>query len=454
MLTQEQQQVSKEKHDFDVVVIGGGLSGLAASIHLARAGFHVVCCEPSPDINRPIGESLDWSAPELLAEFCPRMDDLVREGVCTYKHNVALKTKHAGETNYVPSAWLGKPPLNVELRTLHVDRKQLHQRLVNIARAVGVTTVQDRVTQIASSGQRIAAVRTADGRKICAPWFVDASGSNSALFARKFQLGSKVYGPPKVAMWSYFDTAEKLEGTTLYADAAPGRYMEWIWEIPINPNTLSVGYVATGETIKQKRRQSLSMQEIYCRELQQYHRFRHLWGESGPSPSVPNVTSFTCRVFKRVCGPNWIIIGEAASTPDPITGNGVTAALRHAREASRMIARFRRKGRIPRWTRVTYNLRVLHMARFFNSLIEKFAYEPPIRDRIGLLKAGDLYTAAAWSINHLYSRLRPSGMLTTAIWSSFLAALRSAAWLFYWALGWMAERNARSAKLAWSTSEE
>ena len=435
-----------EEPVYEVAVVGGGLSGLAASIHLARFGFRVACFEPASDFSRLVGESLDWSAPELFSDLGLQMEDLVAQSVCTYKHNVALKTKHAGEINYIPSPWLAKPPLNIELRTLHVDRQQLHERLIAMTAALGVITIRDRVTGIERTGRRVIAVRTASGQTTFADWFVDASGAASSLFAREFHLRAEVYGPPKVAMWSYFKTSERPQGTRLYTDAAPGEYMEWIWEIPINPGTLSVGYVATGESIKHKRSKSLSVEDIYCRELMQYERFRNLMN-SGEPVSAPNVTSFTCRVFKGVCGPNWVIIGEAASVPDPITGNGVTAALRHAQEATQLIARFRNKGRIPWLTRATYNLRVLHMGRFFNSLIEKLAYDKPVRDRIGLLKAGDIYTAAAWSINHLYSRFRPKSMLATAVWSSFLSALRSATWLFYWALGRMAERNGRSTKL-------
>ena len=50
----------------DVTVIGGGLAGKAASLHLARAGLKVVCIEPQQAVRPPVGESLDWSAPDLL----------------------------------------------------------------------------------------------------------------------------------------------------------------------------------------------------------------------------------------------------------------------------------------------------------------------------------------------------------------------------------------------------
>lgn len=43
------------------------------------------------------------------------------------------------------------------------------------------------------------------------------------------------------------------------------------------------------------------------------------------------------------------------------------------------------------------------MGSVFNSLIEKLAYDWPVRDRIGLPRAGDVYTIPAWGVNQLYS---------------------------------------------------
>jgi 2-polyprenyl-6-methoxyphenol hydroxylase-like FAD-dependent oxidoreductase len=448
MATEPDQQVSKEL-TCEVVVIGGGLAGLSASIHLAKREFDVICIEPSTDLSRIVGESLDWSAPELFQELDLNMEDLVQAEISTFKRHVILELKNGAGTEYVPSPWLARPPLNVELRTLHVDRRRLHENLIRLAAGKGVTTLRDRVAGFERDGRRLTAVRTADGRTITAKWFVDASGGAASLLAREFQLKSVQYGPVKVAIWNHFNISHAQEGTTLYAHATPGNYMEWLWEIPINPNTSSIGYVTTGAAVKEKRQQSLSVNDIYRAEVMQYDRLRAITQDNDWRP--PKVTSFSCRTFRDVCGPNWVIVGEAASIPDPITGNGVTAALRHAEEASRLITRFRNRGRISWWSRTTYNLRVLQMGKFFNSLIEKFAYDWPIRDRIGLLTAGDIYTAVAWSINHLYSRLHPTGMLLTALWSCFLAAFRSVSWLFYRGLRWFAEPSS-SANPAFSPS--
>jgi menaquinone-9 beta-reductase len=43
----------------DVTIVGAGIAGMAASIHLANAGLRVVCIEADPLDSNPIGESLD-----------------------------------------------------------------------------------------------------------------------------------------------------------------------------------------------------------------------------------------------------------------------------------------------------------------------------------------------------------------------------------------------------------
>jgi hypothetical protein len=71
------------------------------------------------------------------------------------------------------------------------------------------------------------------------------------------------------------------------------------------------------------------------------------------------------------------------------------------------------------------------MAKFFNSGIEKIVYEPPVRNRIGLQKAGEVYTSPAWSMNVVYARLKPGGMFSTLLLNSMLGVFRLSAWVFY-----------------------
>ena len=413
----------------DVIVIGGGLAGKAAALQLARAGLRVICIAPPDTMRQPVGESLDWSAPDLLSALGLPMEDLVKGKTATWKRHVTLKSRDGCSEHYVPTPWLAGAPFHIELRTLHVDRIRLDQRLLQLTIDSGVTLVRDKVVRVERNGKKVSAVQTAGGARFSSPWFIDASGFATCLLAREFNLPAIHFGPAKVAMWTYFPVSESIEGTTLYMEPISTEYLDWIWEIPISPNVVSVGYVTTGAATKAKREQGLSVEDIFRQQLTKFPRFEQLLREA--PLDEPAVTSFRSRAYAGVAGTNWLIAGEAASMVDPITANGVTAALRHAAEASRLILKYRKRGTLPLWARISYSSRVLQMAKFFNSGIEKIVYEPPVRNRIGVGRSGTVYTSPAWSMNVVYARLRPKGIFSTFFLGLFLGAFRASAWAFY-----------------------
>jgi flavin-dependent dehydrogenase len=429
----------------DVTVIGGGLAGMAASIHLAKAGLKVLCIEGEAASGDEVGESLDWSAPALLEALGLPMEMLIAQGTATYKRHVVLKLQDGSERHYEPSEWLGRAPFHVDLRTLHVDRHTLGKELREIALRHGIRILTDKVVDIEKNGRRVATVTTQRAVQVSSPWFIDASGSTARLFPRAFDLPADEYGPGKVAIWDYFTVSESIEGTTIYATVPTKTYMDWVWQIPIRANTVSVGYVTTGEAIKHKRQSGLSVPEIYESQLSRFSSLRELL-QSAKTTS-PRVTSFRCRVHTKLSGPNWLVVGEAASMVDPLTSNGVTAAMRHAVEASHLIARCRRRARLPYLATALYSWRVRNLASFFNVGIERVMYDWPIRERIGPLTAGDVYTVPAWLMNLLYSRINPTGLVGTAVFGFVLASLRSASWM----LSWLCRRSASSRPTAVAT---
>jgi 2-polyprenyl-6-methoxyphenol hydroxylase-like FAD-dependent oxidoreductase len=192
---------------------------------------------------------------------------------------------------------------------------------------------------------------------------------------------------------------------------------------------VSVGYVTTGTATKAKREQGLSVEEIFRQQLMKFPRFEPLLQTK--TQSTINVTSYRCRAHSSVAGPNWLITGEAASMVDPITANGVTAALRHAAEASRLLVKYQRRGSLPLRARACYSSRIMQMAKFFNSGIEKIVYQPPVRNRIGVGPSGTVYTSPAWSMNVVYARMKPDGIVSTFLLGMLLGFFRASAWMFY-----------------------
>jgi len=396
-------------------------------MQLATAGLRVVCIEPEDAVRQAVGESLDWSAPELLKALGLPMEDLVKGGFATWKRHVTVKLRDGASAHYEPGSWLAEAPFGVELRTMHVDRLRLDEELLKRTVASGVIVVRDTVVKVERDGDRVVAIHTAGGARFSSPWFIDASGFATSLLPREFDLPAIQFGPPKVAIWMYSATSELVEGTTLYMEPLPAEYLDWVWEIPIGPQVVSVGYVTTGAAMKAWREQGLGVEDIFVQQLRKYPRFEALLqaGPLGPS----NVTAFRSRVYDGVAGPNWFVAGEAASMVDPITANGVTAALRHAAEASALILKYREQGKLPQRARIAYNHRILQMAKFFNSGIEKILYEPTVRNRIGARASGTVYTTPAWSMNAMYARLKPKGILKTYLLGMVLGFWRACAWI-------------------------
>ena len=411
---------------YDVAVVGAGIAGATLCVYLRRAGLRVVCLDREPYPHSKVGESLDWSSPWLLQTVGLSASSLLEAQVATPKLKIAVCESGRRTWQAAPPPAIRRSPMRFETATLHVDRAALDQRVYEQAVASGAEFFWERVTRLETEGDRITACVTSSGRRFNARWYVDASGT-ARFFTRALNIPIVEYGRQKVCLWTYFDTPPLDSGTTFFLDA-DAEYLHWLWDIPISPHRTSVGLVVAAETVKRQRQRGLSNEEILTAELAQYPRFTGLLASHGGSDV--HATSFQPYVTSRVCGPNWLMIGEAAAMPDPLTGNGVTSGMRHARFAAAALARAGEEREIRPGDRRKFTRHVHRLGHSFNAHIERVIYNNPIRRGLGMYPATLIYTLFAFFMNALYTRFDPDGPVAMAVFDGLFVIART--WVAFW----------------------
>jgi flavin-dependent dehydrogenase len=411
-----------------VAVVGAGIAGLAASVLLRAEGFDVVCLDGRPHPHEKVGESLDWSSPGLLGRLGIAADGLLADGVATAKRRIVVYEAGAEPWAEAPPPLIRRRPLGFETETLHVDRAALDSRVFARAQAIGTTFVWERVARVERSGDRVTACVTASGRRVEARWFLDASGT-ARVFSRTMGIPIRPYGRPKVCLWTYFDTPPLHDGTAFFVDNRD-EYLAWIWDIPITPGRTSVGLVLPADRVRDLQRGGATVASILRDHLARHPRFEALL-ETAPVPPVERV-AFRPYVTASVCGSNWLLVGEAASMPDPLTGNGVTSGIRHARHAVEAIRAAGVGHEIPRRHRRAYGRHVSRLGHAFNAHIERAIYRSELRHAFGLRSATYVYTLFAFFVNALHARFDPRGVAGMAVFGAVFAGAR--AWIEAWGM--------------------
>ena len=185
----------------DVAIIGAGIAGLAASVLLRKAGLSVACLEARPYPHSKVGESLDWSSPGLLGRLGIDVGSLLTDGIATYKKSIVVYETGRTAWEAAPPPIIRRSPLRFETVTLHVDRTAVDARLFEQAKALGTTFIWERVTSVDATSDRVIGCSTADGRRVNARWYIDASGTARVL-SRPMGIPEVAYGRRKVCLWS------------------------------------------------------------------------------------------------------------------------------------------------------------------------------------------------------------------------------------------------------------
>ncbi len=246
---------------YDVMVIGGALSGAATATLLLRKnpGIRILIVEKSAKLTRRVGEA----TVEVSAYFMGRvlgMTQYLNESQIS-KQGLRLWFANDKVTSLDQASEVG-PRYLARLPSYQLDRASFDEEVLRRAEAAGARVLRPAIVskvQLTPGGLQTMAVKHGERRfSVSARWIVDGSGVR-ALLARKQGWWRPNNEHPTAAVWSRWrgvqdwDSRELAEKYPKWAAAVYGTRGTatnhilgdgwWAWFIPLKGGDVSVGVV-------------------------------------------------------------------------------------------------------------------------------------------------------------------------------------------------------------------
>ena len=309
----------------DVAVLGGGPAGAAAALQLIKRGHSTVVIERSDYRNVRIGETLPPAVQPLLAKLG------VWDRFLADKHSPSFSVRSAwGQENLYENDFIFNPYGS----GWHVDRARFDAMLARCAEEVGATVY--RGAQLTSwaldpaGGWEIEIGRGAEQLRYRTRFLIDASG-RAASFARK-QGAQRTVFDHQIGAAAFLSASARPptpNSMTLVEAVEQG----W-WYSASLPNAQLVAVYFTDADLYAKRNGDSA--NHWWEQLQQARHTKTRAKDHALSGG-PLILAANSSRLDPVVGTNWLAVGDAAMAFDPLSSQGVSAALEFGLRAAKSI---------------------------------------------------------------------------------------------------------------------
>jgi flavin-dependent dehydrogenase len=310
---------------YDVIILGGGPAGTATALSLTRhdPSLSVAIIEASDYDRARIGETLIPIAQPLLMalgvwERFNAQSHLTTYGTCSAWGSDALAEN---EFIYTPHN-----------RGWHLDRRSFDAMLANTAVERGTSIITGAMlsdSQRTSDGGWLLRIqrKSADGASLTAKFVVDATGRR-ASFARQ-QGARKRLLDHLLGVFVFFKHLDELttaDQTTLVEACEHG----W-WYTALLPDArMVVACMSDADIVRQHELKSPPQWlDHLCKTRHVRGRLRY----AEPLTRPAALAAYSHRL-DPLTGDNWLAVGDAATTFDPLSSQGIFKALRSGLLAS------------------------------------------------------------------------------------------------------------------------
>ena len=316
--------------EVDVAIVGAGPAGCAAALELGKSRLRVALIDRETfPRDKVCGDAIPGPALKALAEIDPRYADSLG-GL-----PAALRSRRTRlHLN-------GRPPVTLhwETRAYTCRRTDFDRHLLDLVRSHTATTILTGAAVRTLSG-RAGEVRLAlaDGRILTAGGVIGADGAHSVV-ARQLagqRLDRAHHGG---AVRQYYRGVAGLAPDRLEIHSLPAFMPGYFWIFPLRDGACNVGFGMHSTAVGKG---DLRLRHSIAAFIAASPELRERFAGAKPEDTVRGFgLPFGSRRV-RVHGEGFLLVGDAASLIDPLTGDGIGQAvgsgLLAARQAVRCVA--------------------------------------------------------------------------------------------------------------------
>jgi len=310
--------------NFDGIVVGAGVAGSTTAALLARQGFRVLLVEKATFPREKIcGEGLMPAGASILDEL-GILSELRAQGAQAFSgiHFHLPRDRclelNFGEVSPTAQGWVVP---RIALDT-HLARFAAQQPGVQLLEAFKVLSAQTGPTQVNVTGLYQGNLQTHRARLL-----IGADGIRSR-FHKGFGVHRRKRRTRRFALRTSYD---QLQGTGVVEVHCCGAGEAYV--APLGNRSARITLLLFGSA---HRSRGASLSDLYFEKLSLFPRLVQRLKSPYPQGPVQSTGAVSLEV-SRCHGQRLLLVGDAAGAVDPVTGQGMTVALKDAQLAYRIL---------------------------------------------------------------------------------------------------------------------
>ncbi len=322
--------MDKTEQQFDVLILGAGPAGTSCALKLAETNLKVALIDKSQFPRDKIcGDALSWDVCNQLSDLSETLQGSFLEMSETAPTKGLHVITEDNDKFYIPFRQKG------ETKEMHICKRQDFDNLLfdEVKKKGNIHIIENftakKVGRLSDGIQLIGKEKTLQGKII-----IGADGAHSIVAKQllDWKLEREHYS---AGLRVYYENIKPIdEGSSMefyiLDDLLPG----YFWIFPLPNNTANVGLGVLSSIVSEKK---LNLREILQKAINSSPVLQERFKDAKASETIKGHGLTLGSKKRKISGERFLLLGDAASLIDPLSGEGVGNAIRSGRVAGEHI---------------------------------------------------------------------------------------------------------------------